>query len=65
MGTAFDVFSYVFTYQKYFFFFLMKYFQENVDLLKEQILNLTAERDRAETRAKDKVVLQADIQTLR
>ena len=43
----------------------MKYFQENVDLLKEQILNLTAERDRAETRAKDKVVLQADIQTLR
>jgi len=39
--------------------------QENVDLLKEQILNLTAERDRAETRAKDKVVLQADIQTLR
>ena len=43
----------------------IKICQENVDLLKEQILNLTAERDRAETRAKDKAVLQADLQALR
>eukprot|EP00088_Acartia_fossae_P051483 TRINITY_DN5782_c0_g1_i5.p1 TRINITY_DN5782_c0_g1~~TRINITY_DN5782_c0_g1_i5.p1 ORF type:complete len:834 (+),score=271.91 TRINITY_DN5782_c0_g1_i5:57-2504(+) len=39
--------------------------QENVGLLREQILNLTGERDRAEARARDRDSMQADLQSYR